>query len=268
MAIKSDNYVIVQGWMCNELQLKGNELLVYALIYGFSQDGESTFAGGRKYIANTFNISLPTVDKALSELKNKQLIEMNKEKNNIVTWKVSFLPLGKFLSTPWKVSFSNNIINNKKEKKEILSKDKIRKNDNFLGSIKQEPKQNLYSQCICLIDDFVRTNKIPECTKIRELLIQHLDMAFENKSIKGRKQYAGILNKLKQIVDAGGKYQSIIQNSIEHGYATFYEGSNYSNKKRFQESGNKHVESFNEEDKKNLDEFKKQLEKEGKQIYF
>ena len=33
--ISSDNYVVVQGWMCNELDLKGNDLLVFALIYGF-----------------------------------------------------------------------------------------------------------------------------------------------------------------------------------------------------------------------------------------
>ena len=66
--MKSDNYVVIQGWMCNELNLKGNELLVYALIYGFSQDSESQFNGSRSYIANTFNISLPTVDKALQNL--------------------------------------------------------------------------------------------------------------------------------------------------------------------------------------------------------
>ena len=35
--IKNENYVLIQGWMINELKLKGNELLIYALIYGFSQ---------------------------------------------------------------------------------------------------------------------------------------------------------------------------------------------------------------------------------------
>ena len=54
--------------MCNELNLKGNDLLVFALINGFCQDGDSSFCGGRKYISDTFNISLPTVDKALQNL--------------------------------------------------------------------------------------------------------------------------------------------------------------------------------------------------------
>lgn len=72
--MQNDNYVVIQGWMCNELKLSGNELLVFALIYGFSQDGESEFSGSRSYISETFNISRPTVDKALKSLIEKQLI--------------------------------------------------------------------------------------------------------------------------------------------------------------------------------------------------
>lgn len=68
------NYIVIQGWMCNKLELKGNDLLVYAMIYGFSQDGETRFRAGRKYISETFNISLPTVDKSLQNLINKQYI--------------------------------------------------------------------------------------------------------------------------------------------------------------------------------------------------
>lgn len=71
----NDNYVVIQGWMCNELDLSGNELLIFAMIYGFSQDGESSFNGSRTYIANTFNISKPTVDKSLKSLIDKGLIE-------------------------------------------------------------------------------------------------------------------------------------------------------------------------------------------------
>ena len=87
--MKSDNYVVIQGWMCNELNLKGNELLVFALIYGFCQDGTTHFTGSRSYIADTFNITLPTVDKALDSLKDKLLIEVYKGKDNHCTYKVS-----------------------------------------------------------------------------------------------------------------------------------------------------------------------------------
>ena len=80
----TNNYVNIQGWMCSKLRLNGNELLVYALIYGFSQDGISEFSGSRSYIATWFNISLPTVDKALNNLINKGLIAKREEiVNNI-----------------------------------------------------------------------------------------------------------------------------------------------------------------------------------------
>lgn len=72
--MNDNNYIVIQGWMCNSLKLSGNELLVYAMIYGFSQDGESEFCGSRAYIANTLNISKPTVDKALKALCGKGLI--------------------------------------------------------------------------------------------------------------------------------------------------------------------------------------------------
>ena len=50
----SDNSTIVlHPFMTRDLKLKGNELLVYAVIYGFSQDGMSSFFGSRRYIADS-----------------------------------------------------------------------------------------------------------------------------------------------------------------------------------------------------------------------
>lgn len=69
--VKDNNFIAIQGWMRTQLNLKGNELLIYALIYGFSQDGESRFKGSRKYIADWCGCSLDTVDRALGSLGNK-----------------------------------------------------------------------------------------------------------------------------------------------------------------------------------------------------
>lgn len=68
------NYIVILDFMVRDLKLKGSELLVYALIYGFSQDGESKYYGSRRYIAEWFNCSLPTIDKALNGLLEKELI--------------------------------------------------------------------------------------------------------------------------------------------------------------------------------------------------
>lgn len=73
-AVKDNNFVTIQGWMRTRLNLKGNELLIYALIYGFSQDGQSRFTGSRKYIADWCGCSLDTVDRSLNALVGKGLL--------------------------------------------------------------------------------------------------------------------------------------------------------------------------------------------------
>ena len=73
-AVNDSNFIAIQGWMRTKLNLKGNELLIYALIYGFSQDGESKFKGSRKYIADWCGCSLNTVDRSLGSLVGKGLL--------------------------------------------------------------------------------------------------------------------------------------------------------------------------------------------------
>lgn len=73
-AVKDTNFITIQGWMRTKLNLKGNELLIYALIYGFSQDGRSRFNGSRKYISEWCGCALDTVDRSLGSLVDKGLI--------------------------------------------------------------------------------------------------------------------------------------------------------------------------------------------------
>ncbi len=72
--MKNDNFIVIMGWMINELHLSGNELLIYAIIYGFSQDGIHWFSGSRQYIADTIGVSRPTIDKAINGLMEKGYI--------------------------------------------------------------------------------------------------------------------------------------------------------------------------------------------------
>ena len=44
------NYITIVDFMVEDLKLKGNELIVFALIYGFSQDDVSDFHGSLTYI--------------------------------------------------------------------------------------------------------------------------------------------------------------------------------------------------------------------------
>lgn len=80
----SDNSTIVlHPFMTRDLKLKGNELLVYAVIYGFSQDGMSSFFGSRRYIADWIGAgSLRTVDACIKKLMGKGLIARDKIERN------------------------------------------------------------------------------------------------------------------------------------------------------------------------------------------
>lgn len=82
--IKDNNFIAIQGWMRNKLELKGYELIVYALIYGFSQDGSSSFSGTRRYIAEWCGCSMRTVDNTLASLLAKKLIVKHEKYVNMI----------------------------------------------------------------------------------------------------------------------------------------------------------------------------------------
>ncbi len=72
--MKNTNYITVLGWMINQLKLKGNELLLFAIIYGFSQDGKSGFTGSLSYICEALNVSRNTAIKTAKSLVEKGFI--------------------------------------------------------------------------------------------------------------------------------------------------------------------------------------------------
>jgi hypothetical protein len=78
------DYIVVQGWMINELNLNGNELLSFALIYGFCKDGQSEFTGSLNYLCDWLNCSRNTAIKSLNDLMDKNLIKKKQVEHNKV----------------------------------------------------------------------------------------------------------------------------------------------------------------------------------------
>jgi hypothetical protein len=72
--MKSSSFYVIQGWMVNELGLKGNELLVFAIIYGYSKDGQGKFDGSLKYLSDATGSSRGTIINSLSSLIEKEFI--------------------------------------------------------------------------------------------------------------------------------------------------------------------------------------------------
>ena len=80
--IKDENYIMIQGFMLNRLRLKGNELLIYACIYGFTQAEGQWFSGSIEYLTEWTGASRQTVISTLQNLCDKNLIEKKEEIKN------------------------------------------------------------------------------------------------------------------------------------------------------------------------------------------
>lgn len=80
--VEDNNYYQISGWMLNQLGLKGTNLLVYAIVYGFSQDGEGEYNGSLQYLAEFTGASRRTVINALKELTDKGYLLKEERKVN------------------------------------------------------------------------------------------------------------------------------------------------------------------------------------------
>jgi len=77
-----DNHITVKGWMVSKMKLKGNKLLAYALIYGFSQDGQSTYKGSISYVTRWLNCARSTAIETLEQLEADGWIKKTKTGTN------------------------------------------------------------------------------------------------------------------------------------------------------------------------------------------
>ena len=77
-----DCYVTIPMWMVTELGLKGSELIIYAVIFGFSQDGSTMYTGSAQYLADWTNTTKQSVFKVLKSLTDRKLIIRHEETRN------------------------------------------------------------------------------------------------------------------------------------------------------------------------------------------
>jgi len=214
--MKSQNFIVIQGWMCNELNLKGNELLIFALIYGFSQDNYSSFCGGRKYIAETFNISLPTVDKALKSLIESELLI--KEEGDFTRPDMYYVNMGvvKKLYGGGKETLLNNI--NKNINKNTISKDIVQ---STTFSDDKPKKKNQFQKCLDMVNEYTTNGEL------RQKLMECYKLFTENSRESGKPFYAnnfkGKLNVLSDLSSDVNMQIKIVEQTLKLGYNGFYE---------------------------------------------
>lgn len=85
-ALKDGSYLVLKSFMRTEMGLKGSELMAYALVFGFSQDGESWFTGSRAYVAEWLGVSRKTVTTTMASLVANGFVERRERVENGVTF--------------------------------------------------------------------------------------------------------------------------------------------------------------------------------------
>lgn len=82
--INNDNYIKIYGFMLNDLKLKGNELIIYACIYGFIKTTGKPFNSKLHYLEQWTNCSKQSVIECLNSLVKKgYLVKFKSSQKNI-----------------------------------------------------------------------------------------------------------------------------------------------------------------------------------------
>lgn len=231
--MNTNNFVVIQGWMRSELNLSGNDLLVYAIIYGFSQDGETAFNGSLQYLANWCGATKQGIQKNLKNLIDMGLIAKNDRIINGVKFCSYSCILCNIVAHPIQHSCIDNIDNNiddnsipinrnigdDEDNSESHSYSPKELRDDFLGSVKKPEKQkrkSLYDKCVDEVYAYTKN------LALQDALVRYLSvrLAIKEKPLYGVNQWIGLLNRLTK---TRGNKLRIVEQSIEKGWCSFYE---------------------------------------------
>lgn len=230
--VNRDDYIVIQGWMVTELGLKGNDLMAYALINGFTREQNTYFTGSLQYVADWLNIERRSVTRTLKRLVEQDLLlkeetyvngvkfckyrairpsegcsqnedtidKMSPDKNDIAIDKMSPNNIDIYTNT------SNNINNNTNKLNTIFNnKEKKHKN-----TIAQDLEKT--------VNEYTDNEELRQA--LREFIQMRKDLKSPIKTLNGFKRLLGTLNKLAPKAEDKIK---IVNQSLDHEWKSFYE---------------------------------------------
>ena len=226
--MNDENFITVQGWMRTKLRLKGNDLLVYAIIYSFSQTDNQKFTGSLQYLADWCGASKQGIQKNL-----KNLIDLGYVEKDESTIQPSYRALYNSVVRPYnsvvhpiQLSCTNNIDNTKDNNTNVVPTE----SDFSFGKPKKK-KKSLYEKCNDSIYEFVYTNaddlSPDEKVRLVSILKIYLDFILEYDKSVSKTLYFNVwrsmLNKLKQVKnDTEDSYYDIVNYALSKSWKNFY----------------------------------------------
>lgn len=201
--LRDNNYINIQSFMVKDLNLKGNELLIYAIIYGFSQTDDTSFTGGLQYLADWTNSTKQGVIKNLKSLADKGYIAKSEKYINGI----------KFCE--YRSTLFNEVVNNVEQ--------------GALNNVEQGVKQSLPNKITDnkSLDTQYKPyrNLIVSFTDNEELIktiYAFLDMRKSIKKPMGERALTLLLNKLKRLATDVKTQIDILNQSILHSWQDVY----------------------------------------------
>lgn len=193
----NNTYFLVFSWMPNQLGLKGTERDVFAIIYGFSQDGVNKFTGSLNYISSFLKVSRQSVINALASLVEKDYIIKEQSVNNNVkcnSYKVNLEVVKNFDRGSQKTlqGWSKNLTGGSQKTLPNNIRDNIDDNILIRENARTQKKQYGEFKNVLLTDD--EYNLLTEQFGNPEQLIKRLDEYKEQSGRRYNSDYMAIKN--------------------------------------------------------------------------
>lgn len=213
--VNRENFIALQGFMISDLKLKGNELIIYACIYGFSQAENQVFSGSLQYLADWTNSTKQGVIKCLKSLTEKGFIKKNERVINGVKFCEYYAtkfntPMQQSLTGGIKQSLPNNIdINNIAHNIE-----------------KKESRQRSFDKII--LEYAMSVDDITERAETTDLLFEWLKVRKAKRAAMTDRAIQMNIDKLNNIAKQSGlNVPEYLKEVICRGWAAFYVINNY-----------------------------------------
>lgn len=167
------SYINIQWFMIYNLWLSWNELLLFALIYWYTQDWKNEYHWSLSYIQNWLQLSRPSVISLLKKLQTKWYIIKTKNSHFIATSKESLL-VKKVYQTS-----KESLLATSKESLPLASKESLPNNNKeIIINNKNKNKYGEYSHIF--LTDIEKENLIKDFwNEIFSLYIKKLDEYIE-----------------------------------------------------------------------------------------
>lgn len=269
--IRRENFINIQGWMITDLNLKGNDLFIYAIIYGFTQDGQQWFEGSRQYLADWCNSTKRGISKNLDSLTEKgYIIKEEQVTNNVKFCKYKanlekLTPVNKVhwggeqsslgggeQSSPnnidiYNIEYNNEEKENYKEKENEFSLQK-----NISISTKKRNEKNQEYELIELKRVKEKVEHVTENVPLKNKILSFLNFRIKNKKLVTMEYLRVFLEKLDKLSNSNDNEKiEILNQSIERGYTTIYAVRKSGNSSFYRNNNIDEPESYN------VDEYEK-----------